>query len=248
MSTPPAPASNPNTAAAGLPGAERRRATLERLTEIGMELAEEIRERTVQACLHPEPRHDPCRGFAAVSRAVRLTVMLEAKMEAQVVAPRNRLPPVLTSWTLDSVPAARDLVDAEAAPQASGVEDADRADPTETTRESLDREVGDGDEMPASPRSIRQRLIEGENLQDILDGDVDACIDTIRAELGLHPLPTVLGEGPLRGAEPGGEVGDCANVGGDPESPTPDFASLRLDPPHKGEGGRETEPIFESAG
>ncbi len=68
---------------------ERRRAKLERLSDIGMELAEEIRERNVKTPYHPEPKHDPARAFAAVSRAVRLTIVLEAKVDAEIVALRN---------------------------------------------------------------------------------------------------------------------------------------------------------------
>ena len=87
----PDPSAPPTDASLDAPiaHAERRLAMLERLAEIGMALAEEIGARNVNAPYHPEPRHDPARSFAAVSRAVRLTLALEVRIEAALVALRN---------------------------------------------------------------------------------------------------------------------------------------------------------------
>ena len=93
--------------AAAIARAERRREKLERLSTLGMDLAQEIAERAAQAPRAadpgldqataqasaptaaeppPEPRHEPGRAFAAVSRAVRLTMALEAKIDEEILA------------------------------------------------------------------------------------------------------------------------------------------------------------------
>ena len=87
--------------AAAIARAERRREVLERLSKLGMNLAQDIAERAAQAPRAPdpdpepgktaaepppEPRHEPGRAFAAVSRAVRLTMALEAKIDEEILA------------------------------------------------------------------------------------------------------------------------------------------------------------------
>jgi hypothetical protein len=91
--------------AAAIARAERRREKLERLSNLGMDLAQNLAERAAQAPRAPdpaqtsaqataktpaepppEPRHEPGRAFAAVSRAVRLTLALEAKIDEEILA------------------------------------------------------------------------------------------------------------------------------------------------------------------
>jgi hypothetical protein len=87
--------------AAAIVRAERRREVLERLSNLGMDLAQDIAARAAQAPRAPdpgqtaartpaepppEPRHEPGRAFAAVSRAVRFTLALEAKIDEEILA------------------------------------------------------------------------------------------------------------------------------------------------------------------
>jgi hypothetical protein len=74
--------------AASVVRAERRLAMLGRLAELGMQLAEELVGRAVPGADHAEPKHDRGRSFAHVSRAVRLTLALEAKVEQDLAALR----------------------------------------------------------------------------------------------------------------------------------------------------------------
>ena len=55
------------------------------------------------------------------------------------------------------------------------------------------------------------------------------------ARVSMPSLPLM---GRVDSAKPSGvgAWGLLRKAGGDPDFPTPDFASLRLDPPHKGEG------------
>ena len=82
------PTPDPHVAAA-LARAERRRARLEELSELGMGLARELTSRAVEGPYHPEPRHDPARAFASIARAVRFTLALEAKVEERILALRK---------------------------------------------------------------------------------------------------------------------------------------------------------------
>jgi hypothetical protein len=110
--------------------AERRRATLERLAEIGLELAEEIKNRSIHAPLDPKPRHDPSEGLTAVARAVRLTVALEARFDADITAMRNG------EWT----PAGREPASAVAAVAPLS---ATSQSPSRKAREGISRDIGD---------------------------------------------------------------------------------------------------------
>jgi hypothetical protein len=170
-----AQSSRPHPADA-LAGAERRRAVLQRLTEIGMALAEEIADRNVHAPLHPEPRHEMGRAFASVSRAVRLTVVLEGRIEAEIFAIRNGLP----------IPVVEDPRRAASAEAPEAVDD-DRRDP-ETETDPRDR--------------LYESLVDREDDDALLALPFDACVDAIRAGLSLPRS----GEGGLAasGREPGG--------------------------------------------
>ena len=70
--------------------AERRRMSLENIARGGEALAKEIVVRFIEGPYHPEPRHEPGRAFANVSRSVRLTLTLEAKTDEKIFAMLNR--------------------------------------------------------------------------------------------------------------------------------------------------------------
>ncbi len=80
-----AAAPDPETAAA-IARAEERRAVLERLTQLGMTMAEAL---TQQAASPDDPRPDPGPTFAKVARAVRMSVALETKLDELILALRN---------------------------------------------------------------------------------------------------------------------------------------------------------------
>ncbi len=85
-----APADDPHLAAA-LAKAERRQALLEELSDIGMNLARQIdaHAAAAMAAINEEHGGDPARPFATLSRAVRLTLAMEARVDAQILALRN---------------------------------------------------------------------------------------------------------------------------------------------------------------
>ena len=85
---------------------ERRLRLLERLTEIGMELAEALRERVIEggeAASDKAP--DPVDAYARLSRAIRLTISLETKTDEAL---RNLVAGVVYERELERAAQARD--------------------------------------------------------------------------------------------------------------------------------------------
>ena len=71
--------------------AARRRAMLAELAEIGMNLARDVGAHAAAAmsAINEDNGGDPTRAFATVSRAVRLTLAMEARNDAHILAFRN---------------------------------------------------------------------------------------------------------------------------------------------------------------
>ena len=158
----------PDLAVADIAHVERRRAMLERLAVLGMVLAEETTQRAVDSPYHPEVVHEPCRAFAQVSRAVRLTLVLEAKMEAAAVALRNGNAPAAGAKTVAPAPWA---------PLSEG----DRRDLTSPRRNVRDHDAGE-----TLVEQTRERLSESEG-DTRLAGGFRATVQTICSDLGLDP-------------------------------------------------------------
>lgn len=151
--------------AAAISGAEERLAMLRRLASLGMRLAEEVVERAVNSPYHPEVHHEPARAFATVSRAVRLTLVLQAKAEAILLALCNGKSP--------AVDAGFDL-----RPNRSG--ETARAAPHGV---SPDEARGEGALDPLDP--ARENLCESERFDEMLSRPFETCVTAIRADLGL---------------------------------------------------------------
>jgi hypothetical protein len=159
-STAPATPTDPaDLDAALIADAATRLSILRRLGDLGMRLAEEIVERAVNSPYHPEPRHEPGRAFAAISRAVRLTLALQVNMEDRLVALRKGETP--TAGRPGRARVGR---------------------PADATRD--DRP----DDPPEPPDSSRENLREreSERFDELLSGPFEDCVAAIRADLGLE--------------------------------------------------------------
>ena len=197
--------------------AERRRATLEALAEAGAALAKEIAVRMIDGPYHPEPRNDPGRSFAAVSRSVRLTLVLEARVDEKIFA--------LCNGDLPVAPAAP-ARPTNAAGTAGPCPDDETLDlgPRDSNRECLvESERGDPLEfdldVPASPE---------------VSGDAHNLEVTRETPLpegeGTIPAPVFPGRGRVRGY---GGSGEGAKVG-ETVTPHPPIATLWAPPsPHE---------------
>ena len=177
---PPNPASSPDPHLADvIARAERRRAVLERLTEIGMALAEEIGTRNVNAPYHPEPRHDPagrsplCRapfGSPWLSKPGSTRRSLRCAMAGRPQAPASRERPFRPPQ-----PSPRN----SPCPSRAKVRDA--------VCEAIDSEIGDVEVARRARASVHERLIEGEDFDAILSLPWRECVAAICADLGLDP-------------------------------------------------------------
>ncbi len=157
--------------------AERRRAMLDRMAELGIALTEELVRRYVDSSYYPEPKHEPAKAFAHVARAVRFTLALQARVEVQILAIRNG--------------------DAIKAAAASGTEDSATPDLPDATQRALrqrardavanviDRESPDPHTAERTLERLHETLIEGEDYDAFLALPFRDCIAAICADLGL---------------------------------------------------------------
>jgi hypothetical protein len=170
--------------AAAIARAERRREMLERLSDLGMQLAQDIAGRAAQAPRpsaedgHPEPRHEPGRAFAAVSRAVRFTLALEAKIDREIHALMRgdaasaAESPEQAAWTPPPPPNAserrRGLISA-------------------CVWDAIDEEMTDPQVADDLCFAVQERLVEGETYDELLFRPFRASVEAICRDLGLHP-------------------------------------------------------------
>jgi len=172
--------------AAAVARAERRREMLERLSDLGIQLAQDIAERAGQAprgtADAPEPRHDPGRAFAAVSRAVRLTLALEAKIDEQVLALLRgdasgaAASPPEPSGSLTWPP----LPPADAFARRRGRISACLWD-------AIDEGLSDRDAADDLCAAVHERLVEGETYDELLFRPFRESVEAICRDLGLKP-------------------------------------------------------------
>ncbi len=210
---------------------------LRSMAQWGMALSRDISQRSIDSPYHPELKHDPGRAYAAATRAVRLTLAMQLRLQKEIVALRKG---EILSLAVAEPVAARVAETSEGS--------ADKF--VEIDRESIEREIGDSDEARGRRERDRENLIEGDDFEALLEGDVHARAGVVHAE--FTALPFFYREARHDpGREPGPqEVDACVarNVEDYPHIPVPDFAPLRLGPPHKAEEARDTERIFNTAG
>ena len=183
------PKSDPLLAAA-ITREERRRGMLERLSDLGMALTERLTEKALAAPADAEePRLDPARSFALLSRAVRLTLALEARSDERILALRNGgLPatraraPVTETATPAPVPqpfAPPPVRRDSPCPHRNRVRDA--------VWGAVNREIRDPYDARGLLDQVHERLIEGEEYDREVFRDFRASVEAICADLGLHP-------------------------------------------------------------
>ena len=167
---------DPNTSrvAAAIARADVGLAMLSRLAELGMRLSEEIVERAASAPYHPETRHEPGRAFANVSRSVRLTLTLQARIDRAVIAMCN----------------GKFAAEAPARLVGLASEDASRSarhKARDVVRVAIERESGDVETADVARGRLQERLIEGDAYDALLTGPLRATVGAICADLGLNP-------------------------------------------------------------
>ena len=190
--------------------AEERRAFLRELTELGMQMTRDLTRRTLAACEAPEPlvpandggkaagpkpapvqmpRHDPADSFARLSRAVRLTLALEAQVEAQIsaliageTAPvgKGRGAPPLPA--MDSGAVAEDPLF-----YPSDHPSAHRNKIRDAVFDVINHEVVDVMVAQEALAHLYERLTEGEQYDRIVFRPLKETVEAICSDLGLRP-------------------------------------------------------------
>jgi hypothetical protein len=158
--------------------AQRRHAMLDRLAVIGMRLAEEVVQRSVDSPYHPEIKHEPARAYAQVARAVRFTLALQGRVEAQIIAMRNGDP--------FSKVFASDLDNQTSAPSKTSP-DRFRQRARDAVADAIDREIPDREAAERALGRLHENLIERETYDALLTLPFRDCVEAICADFGLDP-------------------------------------------------------------
>ena len=148
----------------------RRLAMLEELAEIGMEIARSLRPGAEAETPVPE-RRDPAAAFAQVSRAIRLTLNLEAKTWAE-----------LRDWQAGA-DARRE--ERRVRVEAAGEERMARAH--DLVVAVIDRETRDPDEYDDLWEALQERLTQDEAYVDGGERPLRETVERLCHDLGLTP-------------------------------------------------------------
>jgi hypothetical protein len=164
--------------------AERRLRLLEELAEIGMALARaltpaaEAREDPSDDKVHGK-RRDPADAFGALSRAIRLTLALEARTDAEL---RD-----LKAGVVRVREKARKRA-AKRARAAAARDHEDRRNRASYLVENLaEAEIGDGDEFENLCAALEERLNEDEAYFDCAKWPLREMVERLCKDLGLSP-------------------------------------------------------------
>jgi hypothetical protein len=168
--------------AAAIARAERRREKLEELSTLGMGLAREFAGRAERMPEDAEPRHDPARAFASVSRAVRLTLAHEARIDPEILALGNSSAPSCARAAAPRKPAAEkpapeSLPAIVFGPEAVRVRD--------TVWSAIEVEFGAFDGAMEALDELHERLTDRETQETIVSRSWRDSVEAICADLGL---------------------------------------------------------------
>jgi len=168
-------------AATAIARAERRLAMLRRLADLGMQLAEELAGRAVSSSDRAEPKHDPAESFARISRAVRLTLALEARFEQELAA--LRAGDAAAAPTVDPYP--RPPFDDPA--KKKDHPSAHRNRIRDNVWDVMNHEVTDIYPAHEILDDLHERLTEGERYDSFLYRPLRESVEAICQDLGLTP-------------------------------------------------------------
>jgi hypothetical protein len=183
--------------------AEERLAMLRALAELGMDMTRELTRRTLEAPVAaaetpaPPPRHDPAESFARLSRAVRLTISLEAKADDELAAliGGGASPPEPDhAWGFAT----------PQAPVSGGVDRSDKPPPVfgplprdyptakrnqvrDAVFDVIDHEISEIIPAHEIMNDFYERLLEGGPYDEFIDRPLREVVEAICKDLGLHP-------------------------------------------------------------
>ncbi len=164
---------------------EERRDALDRLAAKGMEMLERIAAGEVVEIAGRKPFADPARAFAVISRAVRLCLALASRLDEELIALLRGGPiPKLAILA----PEAREPAPvAQPEPETPAPSSTPRARIARAVDAVIAAETGDGEAADRLRAYVHEHLIEGEDYDRYLHQPWRVVVQTICADLGLHP-------------------------------------------------------------
>jgi hypothetical protein len=159
--------------------AERRLRILEELTEIGMALARALRHRMPVCEMDPALTHDPAESFARISRAIRLTLTLEAKTEQELADLKAGIVRQREEKRVQAVERAR--VAAEEASEAR------QSRARELVGAVVESECGDYEEWSVVMTALDERTDEDEVYKNCGEWPLRELVERLCKDLDLHP-------------------------------------------------------------
>ena len=172
-------------AAPPIPRADQRLAMLARLAELGMKVAEDRAARALAAPRDAEPRHDPAQSFATASRAVRLTLALESRLERDIAAAARA--------AADDEGDDHDYDDSPPHPRTGletypeGHPEAHRARIRDNVWDAIDHQVTELIPAHEILDELHERLIESDRYDAFLYKPLRESVAAICQDLGLAP-------------------------------------------------------------
>jgi hypothetical protein len=175
--------------------AEARLGILRELAELGMKLTRALVSQSVEPAeaATPGPRRDPADAFARLSRAVRLTLALEARTEDDLAALRAGAyePPTAGLSRPDPAPTApdddADFVPPHERPLPSDYPSAFRNEIRDAVHDVINQEITDPYLASEALGDLYEGLWEGQDYDRFLHRSLRDAVAGICENLGLHP-------------------------------------------------------------
>jgi hypothetical protein len=179
MRVTPAPAPpNADRVAEAIARIEARRDVLDRLMTKGMEMIERLAAGEAVEIAGRKPFASPGRAFAVISRAVRLCLMLACRLDQEIIALLQG-GPIPTLAILAPEP--------DRAPEAPAPAPDPRARIARAVDAAIEAETGDREAAERRRAYVQEHLIEGEDYDAYLHQPWRLVVQTLCADLGLHP-------------------------------------------------------------
>lgn len=168
--------------AAAIARAELRRGKLERISDVGMQLVEQVgaHAAAAMAAVNEERKGDPCRSFAVISRSMRMTLALEARFDDQILAMRRG---EFVGPRRGRAPTA----ESEVAVLAAKTPDPRRDRAGDAVREAIHLEVKTITEARERLDCLNERLFDRESYDILLKLPLRDVVVAICADLDIAP-------------------------------------------------------------
>ena len=184
---PSAPLPEDPALAAAVAHAENRREKLERLSDMGMIMVEQCGAHASAALAAPAEKNqvDPSRAYAVLSRAIRMTLALEARFDDHILALRRGEIPAAPRTRAAAEPAK--AADVEVAQPVAKVHDPRRDQVDVAVREAIHIVVENITDARERLDALNERLFDRETYDILLKLPLREAVAAVCADLDVDP-------------------------------------------------------------